>query len=195
MHQGKRARSSDQRSGQACLVAKFYLDAIQTSVETAYGDLGAVFPCVIISSFVKNFGILLKSCTFIVSSASIEKTWMECIRRNSAVVTVKNWTLTLGARKACGVVRRGRDRVCFEPSRGGTTCNWDLMWFEVRVCVRLTTWLKPTSQPEQNTKPLLHLPQILTNHCPLRGDIRKNWNDTEKISMAPAQGWHAFPEW
>jgi hypothetical protein len=21
------------------------------------------------------------------------------------------------------------------------------------------------------------------------------WNDTEKISMAPAQGWHAFPEW
>lgn len=24
--------------------------------------------------------------------------------------------------------------------------------------------------------------------CPLRGDIRKNWNDTEKISMAPAQG-------
>ena len=25
-------------------------------------------------------------------------------------------------------------------------------------------------------------------NCPLRGDIRKNWNDTEKISMAPAQG-------
>ena len=23
----------------------------------------------------------------------------------------------------------------------------------------------------------------------------KNWNNTEKISMAPAQGWHAFPEW
>ena len=23
---------------------------------------------------------------------------------------------------------------------------------------------------------------------PLRGGIRKNWNDTEKISMAPAQG-------
>ena len=23
------------------------------------------------------------------------------------------------------------------------------------------------------------------------GVIRKNWNDTEKISMAPAQGWHA----
>ena len=23
---------------------------------------------------------------------------------------------------------------------------------------------------------------------PPRGDIRKNWNDTEKISMAPAQG-------
>ena len=23
------------------------------------------------------------------------------------------------------------------------------------------------------------------------GAIRKNWNDTEKISMAPAQGWHA----
>ena len=25
-------------------------------------------------------------------------------------------------------------------------------------------------------------------YCTLRGDIRKNWNDTEKISMAPAQG-------
>ena len=71
-----REAACDQRSGQACVVAKFYLDAIQTSVETAYGDLGAVFPCVIISSSVKNFGILLKSCTFIVSSASIEKIWM-----------------------------------------------------------------------------------------------------------------------
>jgi len=26
------------------------------------------------------------------------------------------------------------------------------------------------------------------NNCSLRGCIRKNWNDTEKISMAPAQG-------
>ena len=26
------------------------------------------------------------------------------------------------------------------------------------------------------------------------GVIRKNWNDTEKISMAPAQGWHALIE-
>ncbi|ELU43793.1 dynactin [Rhizoctonia solani AG-1 IA] len=26
------------------------------------------------------------------------------------------------------------------------------------------------------------------NECPLRSDIYKNWNDTEKISMAPAQG-------
>ena len=25
----------------------------------------------------------------------------------------------------------------------------------------------------------------------LSGIIRQNWNDTEKISMAPAQGWHA----
>ena len=29
----------------------------------------------------------------------------------------------------------------------------------------------------------------------LWGDIQKNWNDPEKISMAPAQGWHAFTEW
>ncbi|ELU38803.1 hypothetical protein AG1IA_07163 [Rhizoctonia solani AG-1 IA] len=28
----------------------------------------------------------------------------------------------------------------------------------------------------------------LTLQCPLRSDIYKNWNDTEKISMAPAQG-------
>ena len=31
-------------------------------------------------------------------------------------------------------------------------------------------------------------PEFPFTICPLRGDIRKNWNDTEKISMAPAQG-------
>ena len=43
----------------------------------------------------------------------------------------------------------------------------------------------------------IHLcPSIfLTLDCSLRGCIRKNWNNTEKISMAPAQGWHAVLEW
>ena len=41
---------------------------------------------------------------------------------------------------------------------------------------------------ERNAKTRLSGLQALTQFCPLRGDIRKNWNDTEKISMAPAQG-------
>jgi hypothetical protein len=32
------------------------------------------------------------------------------------------------------------------------------------------------------------LGKLPTTNCSLRGCIRKNWNDTEKISMAPAQG-------
>ena len=47
-------------------------------------------------------------------------------------------------------------------------------------------WL--TSRTEQNAKLKWGLEYPNTNYCPLRGDIRKNWNDTEKISMAPAQG-------
>ena len=50
----------------------------------------------------------------------------------------------------------------------------------------------PISDPnpplEQNAKVRLTLPDQTYAYCPLRGDIRKNWNDTEKISMAPAQG-------
>ena len=47
-------------------------------------------------------------------------------------------------------------------------------------------WL--TSRTEQNTKLKWGQQNPNTTYCPLRGDIRKNWNDTEKISMAPAQG-------
>jgi hypothetical protein len=45
-----------------------------------------------------------------------------------------------------------------------------------------------TSRTEQNTKNKGCLEIYNSSYCPLRGDIRKNWNDTEKISMAPAQG-------
>ena len=44
---------------------------------------------------------------------------------------------------------------------------------------------------KQNAKSCASPPSFASQYCPLRGDIRKNWNDTEKISMAPAQGWHA----
>ena len=40
----------------------------------------------------------------------------------------------------------------------------------------------------QNLHVLLYHAVVGKVDCPLRGDIRKNWNDTEKISMAPAQG-------
>ena len=39
-----------------------------------------------------------------------------------------------------------------------------------------------------NAKLLADVHERPNYKCPLRGDIRKNWNDTEKISMAPAQG-------
>ena len=45
-----------------------------------------------------------------------------------------------------------------------------------------------TSRTEQNAKLKWGSENSTTCYCPLRGDIRKNWNDTEKISMAPAQG-------
>jgi len=37
---------------------------------------------------------------------------------------------------------------------------------------------------EQNAKSRASPPNIYSYHCPLRGDIRKNWNDTEKGSSA-----------
>jgi len=58
-----------------------------------------------------------------------------------------------------------------------------------------TVTCRITQRPQQNTRMLLAGHCLANCLCPLRGDIRKNWNDTEKISMAPAQGWHAFPEW
>jgi len=45
-----------------------------------------------------------------------------------------------------------------------------------------------TTPAEHNTKLCLRSLFVHIIYCPLRGDIRKNWNDTEKISMAPAQG-------
>ena len=45
-----------------------------------------------------------------------------------------------------------------------------------------------TPQLQQNAKARLADLQTPIAFRPLRGDIRKNWNDTEKISMAPAQG-------
>ena len=44
------------------------------------------------------------------------------------------------------------------------------------------------TQTEQKSKSCLDALEVFKNLRPLRGDIRKNWNDTEKISMAPAQG-------
>ena len=41
---------------------------------------------------------------------------------------------------------------------------------------------------EQNTNFCSGRFVLPINNCSLRGCIRKNWNDTEKISMAPAQG-------
>jgi hypothetical protein len=37
---------------------------------------------------------------------------------------------------------------------------------------------------EQIAKSRASPPNIYSYHCPLRGDIRKNWNDTEKGSSA-----------
>ena len=38
---------------------------------------------------------------------------------------------------------------------------------------------------------MLYIPKMKEVPVEPLGAIRKNWNDTEKISMAPAQGWHA----
>jgi len=51
-------------------------------------------------------------------------------------------------------------------------------------------WVETITTPpvkEKAKRCLLALADIIIV-CPLWGDIRKNWNDTEKISMAPAQG-------
>ena len=39
-----------------------------------------------------------------------------------------------------------------------------------------------------------HIHKYLPSHGFPSGILRQNWNDAEKISMAPAQGWHAHIE-
>lgn len=53
-----------------------------------------------------------------------------------------------------------------------------------RRCGAPGEWTKSISNAEDSQQQTLFIVPS--------GDIRKNWNNTEKISMAPAQGWHAF---
>ena len=72
--------------------------------------------------------------------------------------------------------------------------TWDLQIFSLtlsQLSYRGTWWMKCLTVFLIFFQKMLYIVNFTQLSLEPLGAIRKNWNDTEKISMAPAQGWHA----